>query len=173
MRNLIAKDKDQRKASSYIFEFIKPDSANLLMENDFKVLKAIMNMNIETLKDLFAGLKTLENVSELQGREHGLSEFDMEKYVEAWAQPGAIQAGLHYYRASVKDTFTASWDGSIKVPTLVMHGMNDIALTPKIVDGLEEYVKDLKIVKIENATHWVMKDAPEKVNSSIKEFIGE
>jgi len=54
-----------------------------------------------------------------------------------------------------------------------MHGMKDIALTPKILNGLEDYVKNLKIVKIENATHWVMIDAPEKVNSSIKEFIGE
>jgi pimeloyl-ACP methyl ester carboxylesterase len=173
MRNLIAKDKDQRRASSYIFEFIKPDSANLLIENNFKVLKAIMDMNIETLKDLFGGLKTLENISELQEREHRLSEFDMEKYVEAWGQPGAIQAGLHYYRASVKDAFTASWDGTIKVPTLVIHGMKDIALTPKILNGLEDYIKDLKIVKIENATHWVMIDAPEEVNSSIQEFIAE
>ncbi|TFG13382.1 MAG: alpha/beta hydrolase [Promethearchaeota archaeon] len=173
MRNLIAKDKDQRRASSYVFEFIKPDSANLLMENDFKVLKAIMDMNIETLKDLFVGLKTLEKVSELQERERGLSGFDMEKYVEAWSQSGAIQAGLHYYRASVKDAFTSSWDGTIKVPTLVIHGMNDIALTPKILNGLEDYIKELKIVKIENASHWVMIDAPKEVNSSIKDFIGE
>jgi len=174
MRNLIAKDKDQRKASSYIFEFIKPNSANLLMDNDFKVLKAIMSMNIETLKGLFGGLETVQNISELSKRENVLSEFDMEKYVEAWSQPGAVNAGLDYYRASVKDTFTTGgWDGSINVPTLVMHGMKDIALTPKILNGLEDYVKNLKIVKIENATHWVMIDAPEKVNSSIKEFIGE
>ena len=174
MGNLIAKDKDQRRASSYIFEFIKPGSANLLMDNDFKVLKAIMGMNIEALKDLFGGLKTIQNISELTKRKNELSEFDMDKYVEAWSQPGAINAGLDYYRASVKNTFTTGgWDGSIIVPTLVMHGMKDIALTPKILNGLEDYVKDLKIVKIENATHWVMIDAPEKVNSSIKKFIGD
>ena len=174
MRNLIAKDKDQRRASSYIFEFIKPNSADLLMDNNFKVLKAIMGMNIETLKDLFGGLETLESISEQSKRENLLSEFDMGKYIEAWSQPGAVNAGLDYYRASVKDTFTTeSWDGCVDVPTLVMHGMKDIALTPKILNGLEDYVKDLKIVKIENATHWVMIDAPEKVNSSIKEFIGD
>ena len=133
----------------------------------------LANADIETLKDLFGGLETLENISEQSKREHVLSEFDIEKYVEAWSQPGAIQAGLHYYRASVKDAFTTSWDGIINVPTLVMHGMKDIALTPKILNGLEEYVKDLKIVRIENATHWVMIDAPDKVNSSIKEFIGD
>lgn len=174
MGNLIAKDKDQRRASSYIFEFIKPGSANLLMDNDFKVLKAIMGMKIEALKDLFGGLKTIQNISELTKRTNELSEFDMDKYVEAWSQPGAINAGLDYYRASVKDTFTTGgWDGTINVPTLVLHGMKDIALTPKILNDLEDYVEDLKIVKIDNATHWVMIDAPEKVNSSIKEFIGE
>ena len=49
--------------------------------------------------------------------------------------------------------------------------MKDIALTPKILNGLEDYVKDLKIVKIENASHWVMVDSPEIVNSNIRNFV--
>ena len=60
----------------------------------------------------------------------------------------------------------------MKVSTLVIHSMNDIFFTHKILEGLSDYVKDLKIVRIEKASHWVKIDAPEVVVSSIKEFIG-
>ncbi|MFX1393151.1 MAG: alpha/beta fold hydrolase [Promethearchaeota archaeon] len=152
-RKAVAKSKTQQKASSYILTFIKPNSAKKLMANDFQFLKLVV----------FGMLK----------RKNALSEFDKEKYIEAWSQPGAINAGLNYYRAAVElMSGTGEWTGIIDVPTLVIHGMKDIALTPKILEGLSDYVKDLKIVRIENASHWVMVDEPEVVISNIKEFLG-
>ena len=172
IRNLIANDNDQRNASSYIFEFLKPDSANKLMDNNFQVLKAILNMDFQNLAGLLRG-SGIDDISEIPKREKSLSKFDEEKYVEAWSQPGAVNAGLDYYRASVTEQLIGNrWNGEINVPTLVIHGMNDVALTPKILNGLEDYVKDLRIVKIEDASHWVMVDAPDVVNSNIRKFIG-
>jgi len=172
IRNLIANDTDQRNASSYIFEFLKPDSANKLMDNNFQVLKAILNMDFQNLAGLLRG-SGIDDISEIPKREKSLSKFDEEKYVEAWSQPGAVNAGLDYYRASVTEQLIGNrWNGEINVPTLVIHGMNDVALTPKILNGLEDYVKDLRIVKIEDASHWVMVDAPDVVNSNIRKFIG-
>jgi len=171
MKNLIANDKDQRNASSYIFEFIKPDSANKLMENDYQILKAVMNMDFQDLAGLLRG-SGIDDISEMPKRQKLLSKFDEEKYVEAWSQPGAVNAGLDYYRASITEQLIGNrWNGEINVPTLVIHGMKDVALTPKILNGLEDYVKDLKIVKIEDASHWVMVDAPDIVNSNIRKFI--
>jgi len=173
IRDLIATDEDQRKASSYIFEFLKPDSANNLMDNDFQILKAVLNMDFQNLAGLLRG-SGIDDISEMPKREKLLSKFDEEKYVEAWSQPRAVNAGLDYYRASVTEQLIGkAWSGDINVPTLVIHGMKDVALTPKILNGLEDYVKDLKIVKIEDASHWVMVDAPDIVNSSIRKFIGD
>jgi pimeloyl-ACP methyl ester carboxylesterase len=171
IRDLIANDNDQRNASSYIFEFIKPDSANKLMENDFQILKAVLNMDFQNLAGLLRG-SGIDDFSKIPKRAKSLSKFDEEKYVEAWSQPGAVNAGLDYYRASVTEQLIEKgWSGEINVPTLVIHGMNDVALTPKILNGLEGYVKDLKIVKIEDASHWVMVDTPDIVNSNIRKFI--
>ena len=153
MRKALSKSKAQQKASSYILKFIKPNSAKELIDQDFQFLKLV--------------------VFGMPKKKNAISEFDKEKYVEAWSQPGAINAGLNYYRATFKSmSETGDWTGIINVPTLVIHGMKDIALTPKILEGLSDYVKDLKIVRVENASHWVMVDEPEVVISSIKEFIG-
>ena len=153
MRKALGKSKSQQKASSYILEFIKPNSEKKLMDNDFQFLKMVV----------FGMVK----------KKNAISEFDKEKYIEAWSQPGAINAGLNYYRATFESlSKTDDWTGIINVPTLVIHGMKDIALTPKILEGLSDYVKDLKIVRVENASHWVMVDEPELVISNIKEFLG-
>ena len=153
MREALSKSKAQQKASSYILKFIKPNSAKELIDQDFQFLKLV--------------------VFGMPKKKNAISEFDKEKYVEAWSQPGAINAGLNYYRAAFKSmSETGDWTGIINIPTLVIHGMKDIALTPKILEGLSDYVKDLKIVRVENASHWVMVDEPEVVISSIKEFLG-
>ena len=136
-------DKNQQKASFYIFEFYKPNGEKFIIENNYEQLK----------KFVFT-----ENFSDLEKK----------KYIEAWSQPGAIEGTVNYYRAnrSFKE-----WTGIIEVPTLVLWGMKDLFLTPQLLDGLSNYVKDLRIEKNEESSHWITHDAPEFVSLKIREFI--
>ncbi|MFX0005910.1 MAG: alpha/beta fold hydrolase [Promethearchaeota archaeon] len=136
-------DREQQQASFYIFEFYKPDGEKFIIENDYEQLK----------KFVFTS---------------SFSELDRKKYVEAWSQPGAIEGGVNYYRAN--QSFK-KWTGSIEVPTLVIWGIKDKFLTPQLLDGLTEYVKDLQIEKNEEASHWITHDAPDFVSSKIRKFI--
>jgi len=61
--------------------------------------------------------------------------------------------------------------GIIEVPTLIIWGMKDVALLPQQLEGLSDYVKNLKIVRSENSSHWITHDDPDLVISSIKEFV--
>ncbi len=141
-------DKTQQRASGYIFQMTKPGGDKMLTQNDYMMLKVAVFENVRN-KGAFTA-------------------FDKQKYIEAWSQPDAIDCGINYYRKNLRfDDLT----GIIKVPTLVIHGMKDSYVKPGVLEGLSDYVKDLKIVKIENASHWVMHDNPELVNSSINEFI--
>ncbi|MHA1459401.1 MAG: alpha/beta fold hydrolase [Promethearchaeota archaeon] len=139
-------DKKQQKASYYVFEFLKPDGEKFLFENDKKWLK-------------FALFEGMINKTDF-------TEFDKRQYLSAWTQP-AILGGVNYYRAN---TNFEDWKGIITVPTLVIHGMKDRAVLSSVLEGLSNYVSDLKIVRAENASHWVMHDVPELVISSFKEF---
>jgi pimeloyl-ACP methyl ester carboxylesterase len=62
--------------------------------------------------------------------------------------------------------------GIIRVPTLVIWGEEDVALTLSLLDGLDDYVPDLKVIRIPGATHWVQNDEPDSVNRYISEFVG-
>ena len=136
-------DKEQQKASYYIFEFLKPDGEKILFQDDFMWLK----------RAVFGSVK---------------SEFDRQKYIEAWSQPDAIISGVNYYRANLSFN---EWTGVINLPTLIIWGMKDDYLLPQLLEGLSEFVSDFKIVKSENSSHWIMHDDPELVNSNIHNFI--
>jgi pimeloyl-ACP methyl ester carboxylesterase len=50
--------------------------------------------------------------------------------------------------------------------------MKDVYLLPANLDGLEEYVPNLRVERIPNASHWVIHEAPEIVNRHIRDFLG-
>ena len=138
-------DKKQQKASFYIFEFLKPNGEQFVIKDDYKWLKWAV----------FSGSKK------------DFTDFDKGQYLSAWAQPGAILGGVNYYKAN---TSFKDFTGKITVPTLVIHGMKDVAVLSSVLDGLSDYVDDLKIVRVEDSSHWVMHDQPELVISSFKDF---
>lgn len=146
--SLLQTNKAQQKASSYIFQFLKPGGEQFLFEDDFRWLK-------------FAVFNGLQN-------KKSLNDFDKEQYMKAWSQPDAIISGVNYYKANVSfDDFT----GFINVPTMVFHGMKDTALLPVILEGVEKYVRDLKILKIPNSSHWIMHEEPHLISTKIIEFL--
>ena len=59
----------------------------------------------------------------------------------------------------------------VKVPTLVIWGEQDQALLPGNLNGLEDYVANLTVKRISDATHWVVHEQPEVVNDAIRQFI--
>ena len=60
---------------------------------------------------------------------------------------------------------------TVHVPTLVIWGERDTALTAANLDGLEQFVPDLTVRRIPDANHWVVHQKPDLVNGYIREFV--
>jgi epoxide hydrolase 4 len=59
----------------------------------------------------------------------------------------------------------------VDVPTLVLWGMQDPALLPGQLDGLDDYAPNAVIVRIADGGHYPMRSHPALVNRAIREFI--
>lgn len=99
-----------------------------------------------------------------------ITDDDVNLYIEAWSQPGALTGMLNHYRAL--DLVSLPTENLIiKVPTLVIWGMQDPAMLPVYLDGLDNYIPELTIKRIPDAAHRVVHKKPDLVNSLIEKFL--
>jgi pimeloyl-ACP methyl ester carboxylesterase len=103
-------------------------------------------------------------------------------YLEQWGQPGAMTAMLNWYRASTlivpamdetpeRPAFLNGPFPPLQMPTLVIWGMDDKALLPVQLEGLEPLVPDLTLRKLEGVGHFAPWEAPEKVTGAMREWL--
>ena len=99
---------------------------------------------------------------------------EIEAYREAFLRPGAATAAINYYRAAFRSgTRIPGLRRSLeKVPTLVLWGEGDRYLGPELLDGLDAFVPDLRLVRIPGASHWLPADAADVVNAELVAFFG-
>ena len=58
----------------------------------------------------------------------------------------------------------------VAAPTLVLWGERDTALLPGCIDGLDEVVPDLKLVRLPQASHWIARERTAEVIGEIDAF---
>jgi pimeloyl-ACP methyl ester carboxylesterase len=96
------------------------------------------------------------------------SDEDLERYREAMSRPGALTAGLNYYRAARR---LRPLDGeTVRAPALLIWGVHDVALGRALTEGLERWVPDLTVRLLE-CGHWTQQEAPEEVNRLLLDFL--
>ncbi len=106
-----------------------------------------------------------------RGREW-LDDADIQRFVTAIARPGALTAALNYYRQLVRRGPAAIGVARvISAPTLTLWGEQDPYLGVELLDGLDDWVRDLRIVRFPEAGHWLNQQQPESVNAEIVAFL--
>jgi epoxide hydrolase 4 len=98
----------------------------------------------------------------------------LDVYRRAALEPGALTAMINYYRALVTGGGARRQSSlgfpKLDVPTLVIWGEKDSALGVETLDGIEEYVSNLTLHRIPDASHWVQQDAPDEVNALLRDW---
>ena len=97
------------------------------------------------------------------------------RYVEVF-QRSDFEAMLNYYQRNYpREPYTLDTSPVVKVqcPVLMFHGLKDKALGQGALNGNWQYVeKDLTLVTIPDADHWVQQDAAELVTRSLVRWLG-
>ena len=150
MRDTLLKSSRQRKKSFYMFLFQVP----WFPERTFS-------------KDNFAaGVKALQRTS----RPGTFTEADFERYREAWSQPGEVRSMIHWYRAAVRSQRKWPREPRVRgVPTMLIWGARDRNLLREMAQPSIDLCDDGRLEFIEEASHWVQHEEPERVNRLLLE----
>jgi epoxide hydrolase 4 len=101
-------------------------------------------------------------------------EAELRRYVTAFCEPGALTAALNYYRAAARDMLTGRTPPTppVQSPVLVIWGEQDPFLDRRLLDGLEDRVRQLTLERVGNAGHFVHWQRPDLVNRLLLEWLG-
>ncbi len=111
-------------------------------------------------------------------------------YLKQWATPGAFEAMINWYRASqiiVPPLTSENGPGSgepmperpayldrpfpvLEMPVLLIWAMDDHALRPSLLDGLNDLIDDLTLVKIPGG-HFVTWENHDAVNDAMEKWL--
>lgn len=100
-------------------------------------------------------------------RRDAFTEDELDTLVAASLRPGALTAGLNYYRANVGRMMDGAPLPRIPAPTLVVWGDRDPALGAGLLGGLEEFTTSLQILRLPDVGHWVQAEAPEALTGAL------
>jgi pimeloyl-ACP methyl ester carboxylesterase len=109
-------------------------------------------------------------------REWVRDDGDIDRYVVDLARPGALTAGLNWYRANLAP------DAELRprpplprvaAPALGLWSTRDHYLTEDRMRQSDEHViGPWRYERIEDASHWMQLDAPERINELLLAFLG-
>jgi pimeloyl-ACP methyl ester carboxylesterase len=100
---------------------------------------------------------------------------DVERYVADLSRPGALTAGLNWYRANLhpaRELEPRPAIPPVAAPTLGMWSTGDNYLreAPMLASG-EQVTGPWRYECVEGASHWMQLDAPERVNALLLDFL--
>lgn len=161
---LLWTNKHQRESSQYMRAFRDTDNDALILEKGLGVF-----LDVAT-----------------DWQEKGQMEPEEEAILtEDWANGETGITMLNWYRATplavppmdapfeLPSDYAPPEVPNLTIPTLVMWGMDDLALPPENLDGMAELIDDLTLVEIPEATHFVTWGAPEAVNQAMETFLAK
>jgi pimeloyl-ACP methyl ester carboxylesterase len=158
----LIEDPDQRSASQYMNAFRAPGFEKLVEAQGFDWF----------FDKTFSGHVDLALIPEAE----------KQQYLADWSQPGAFTAMLNWYRASPLivpppgitvplPDMLLRFSRKVRIPTLVVWGMKDPALLPVQLDGLDDLVDDLQVVRLPDAGHFAPWEAPDEVAAALAPFL--
>ena len=156
--NALATDPEQAAASQYMNWLRKPGCEAALAADDFKRLFAMLDV---------------------------MPEAERAEYRANWQR--GLTGGCNYYKVSPLYPDTPETPGralsvaaalkseqfKVTVPTQIIWGTGDKALRPVLLDGIEAFVPNLRLHKIEGAGHWVAREHADEVNAVLRRFFAE
>ncbi|WP_411340956.1 alpha/beta hydrolase [Sphingopyxis sp. J-6] len=160
-QKLLLTNPDQRAASQYIRTFRDPASDAIIEAHGIAGLLAHAFAD----KVPSGGIQPPDEIA---------------RSLKDWKDRDTCRAMINWYRGSAV-TVPAMDEPyaeppvtpfpKLAIPTLVIWALDDVALPPCNLDGIEELVPDATIVEVAGCGHFVPWEAPDAVNAAMDDFL--
>ena len=161
-QKLLYTHRGQREASQYIRGFKDPANDELIRQ---KGLTGILLKEVNW------------------DRPDAMPAEERQRLLREWEDRDACFGMLNYYRGSTMDVptmdepfelpaeYTPPSLPKLTIPTLVVWAMDDLALPPENLEGLDELIEPLTVAPVYGCGHFVTWEAPGKLIAAMESFL--
>lgn len=160
-QRLLVSDMEQRAASQYIRAFRDPANDALIREH------GLTGLLLKTIK---------------WDKPSSMEQAERDALLRDWEDRDACFGMINWYRASAlyvpamdekaeMPAFASGEFPKLFIPTLLIWAMDDLALPPGNIEGIEKLVPHVEIVPVHDCGHFVIWEKPEAVNAAIEAFL--
>jgi pimeloyl-ACP methyl ester carboxylesterase len=118
------------------------------------------------------GYRAIRSIFAKTSRPGTFSAEDLDRYVAAAAQPGALTAMLSWYRAAFRYPPRRLRSPRVDAPTLILWGTRDMALGREMVAPSAALCREVAVTYFEESGHWLPHEEPERVNELLLAHLG-
>jgi pimeloyl-ACP methyl ester carboxylesterase len=162
-QRLLVSDPVQREAAQYV-RFFRDPAADAIVDGG-------------------GLLPLLEKVWGWQKPE-AMDAYEYGELLAGWEDRAAATAMLNWYRASIISVpaigevvevpeWAAAGVPKLTIPTLLVWAMEDKALSPSNIDGIQELVPNIRIERIADCGHFVTWEKPDAVIAAMENFLAQ
>ncbi|WP_368896803.1 alpha/beta fold hydrolase, partial [Priestia megaterium] len=153
-------NKNQQKASEYMKWFQKQEAQDYMERDNFSGLRKLV---------IDPGIK-----------KGYLTADDVQAYVNSW-ENGSVLSMLSYYRnlkifteedLQRKSLFPLE-EEVLNIPVQIIWGNQDPTFMPENLDGIEEYVPNISVHRLGEASHAPQHEKPHEVNDVMWNFLNK
>lgn len=152
LRRALRTDREQRRKSRYMAYFQLPWLPERKLAAD--------------------GYRAFRAIFRKSSKPGTFTEAELGRYAEAAAQPGALTGMLSWYRAALRRPPRRPASSRVEPPTLILWGLEDVALGPTLVDPSAALCREVEVVRFPEAGHWVLHEEPDGVTARLLAFLG-
>ena len=103
------------------------------------------------------------------------SDAEVEVFVDSFREPARADAIVHlyrYYQRVFRQALTQRWsDARLTVPTLVLFGVRDRYVSPRLLEGQPPQADDMRVELVPDSGHFIVNELPGLVIERAREFL--
>ncbi len=142
-----------------------------LRNNIGQMLKSwyIGMFQIPALPEQMLKLTNYSQFEQIMRDDAKLTDSELRRHRATWEQPGAITAMINWYRAIARHSPQLD-DDRVHVPTLMLWGMQDFALSHELAEPSIEMADEGRLFFFKDIGHFVQHANKERVNELLLKF---
>jgi pimeloyl-ACP methyl ester carboxylesterase len=103
------------------------------------------------------------------------SEGELDAFADNYAEPARARAAVQIYRTfNLREVLPIARgryaDAHLTVPTLQLHGEDDVVLRPSMLAGYQRHADDMKVELVPGCGHFIADEMPDLVADRAREF---